>query len=88
MGMKTYLKVTFSSEGARPSEIIERLQSLGFKPITGMYDMVYEWGNHATVQDAIWFADKIHETLRGYNVLFQLETFAEGTESSGSPPPE
>lgn len=88
MVMKTYLKITFSSEGARPSEIIDRLQSLGFKPITGIYDMVYEWGNHATVHDAIWFADKIYETLKGYNVLFQLETYSEEEESIGTPPPE
>ena len=77
MSMKTYLKVTFNSEGAPPSEVIARLQSLGFKPITGSYDMVYEWGNSATVEDAIWFADKIHETLSGYHVLFQIETIAE-----------
>ena len=77
MGMKTYLKITFNSEGASPSEIMGRLQSLGFKPITGTYDMVYEWDNGATVKDAIWFADKVYETLKGYNVLFQLETISE-----------
>ena len=38
--MKTYLSVTFSSEGAKPSEIIMRLRSLGFKPIMGEHDMV------------------------------------------------
>ena len=77
MSMKTYLKVTFNSEGAPPSEVVSRLQSLGFKPITGAYDMVYEWGNSASVEDAIWFADKIHATLKGYNVLFQIETTTE-----------
>ena len=77
MSMKTYLKVTFNSEGAPPSEVISRLQSLGFKPITGTYDMVYEWDDHATVEDAIWFADKIHATLKGFSVLFQIETISE-----------
>jgi len=77
MGMKTYIKITFHSEGERPSEIMSRLESLGFKPITGAYDMVYEWGNGATVKDAIWFADKVHETLKGYDVLFQLETISD-----------
>ncbi len=77
MGIKTYIKITFNSEGANPSEVMSRLQSLGFKPVTGAYDMVYEWDNGATVNDAIWFADKIHETLKGYNVLFQLETISE-----------
>ncbi len=75
--MRTYLKVTFNSEGAPPSEVIARLQSLGFKPITGAYDMVYEWDDGAGVDEAIWFADKIHATLKGYNVLFQIETITE-----------
>ncbi len=77
MPMKTYLKVTFSSEGARPSEIVERLQGLGFKPITGPYDFVYEWDNTATVEDAVWFADKIYETLKGMGALFQIETITD-----------
>ena len=47
---------------------------LGFRPTTGTYDFVYDWGKNATVQDAIWFADKIHATLEGMNVLFRMET--------------
>ncbi len=72
--MKTYLSVTFSSEGAKPSEIIMRLRSLGFKPIMGEHDMVYEWGNNATEEDSLWFADKIHATLEGFKVIFRIET--------------
>jgi hypothetical protein len=72
--MKTYLKITFHSEGAKPTEIETRLEALGFRPLTGIYDFVYEWGNSATVEDALWFADKIHETLKGLDVLFELET--------------
>ncbi len=72
--MKSYLTVTFNSEGKKPSEVVERLNMLGFKPAHGAYDFIYEWGKSATVQDAIWFSDKIHETLNGCNVLFTLET--------------
>ncbi|MGC8609581.1 MAG: hypothetical protein ACP5UV_06920 [Thermoplasmata archaeon] len=72
--MKTYIKVSFSSEGARPSEVINRLRSLGFKPIIGEHDMVYEWDNGTTLEDTIWFADKIHATLAGYNIRFEIET--------------
>ncbi|MFP3256126.1 MAG: hypothetical protein RXP30_06855 [Thermoplasmata archaeon] len=72
--MKTYLKVTFNSEGSKPSEIVSALEGLGFRPITGWYDFVYDWGNNATVEDAIWFADKIYETLHGMKVYFQIET--------------
>ncbi len=77
MGKKTYLTIIFSSEGERPSEILTRLRSLGFKPITGSKDMVYEWGNHATVEEAISLLDKVYTTLQGYNVLFSAETIEE-----------
>lgn len=72
--MKTYLMVFFNSEGARPTEITDRLLSLGFKPTTGNYDYVYEWGNKKDVKEVIWFGDKIHSALKGFNVLFKMET--------------
>ena len=75
--MKTCLKVTFSSEGAKPSEVINRLRSLGFKPVIGEHDMIYEWGDSATADDSIWFADKIQATLEGFKVMFQIETLNE-----------
>ncbi|MCL4341076.1 MAG: hypothetical protein M1431_03140 [Candidatus Thermoplasmatota archaeon] len=75
--MKTYLNVSFSSEGAKPSEVINRLRSLGFKPIIGEHDMIYEWGDNATTDDSIWFADKIQATLEGFKVIFHIETLNE-----------
>ena len=72
--MKTYLTLTFSSEGAKPSEVVERLAMLGFKPTQGNFDVVYEWDKNATVKDAIWFADKITAELAGMNVFFKIET--------------
>ena len=72
--MKTYITIYFNSEGGRPSEVVKSLTGLGFKPIAGPYDMVYEWPNHATVQDAIEFADMIQDTLEGLGVMFKLET--------------
>jgi hypothetical protein len=77
MVRRTYLSIIFNTEGERPSEIISRLQSLGFKPITGTRDLVYEWSDHATVEDAISLIDKVHATLGGYNVLFTAETIEE-----------
>lgn len=72
--MITYLKITFSSEGAKPKEVVDRLSTLGFKPTHGNYDFMYEWDKKAGVKDAVWFADKVHATLEGMNVLFQIET--------------
>jgi len=41
--MKTYLTIWFSSEGAEPTTVAQKLQSMGFKPIKGHYDHVYDW---------------------------------------------
>ncbi len=78
--MKTYLTIMFSTEGYKPSEVVDRLQMIGFKPCTGNYDFVYEWGKNASVDDSIYFADKVHEVLKNMGVLFHLETDDAGTE--------
>ncbi len=72
--MKTYIKLTFNSEGERPSETLDVLHGLGFEPQRGEYDMVYDWEDGADVSDAIRFADQIHSALEGYNVLYSIET--------------
>ncbi|MCE8422552.1 MAG: hypothetical protein J5U19_10175 [Candidatus Methanoperedens sp.] len=72
--MKSYLNVWFNSEGGKPSEINQRLLSLGFKPLKGSYDYVYDWGMNADVDDILRFSDKVQMTLQGLSVQFKIET--------------
>ena len=73
--MKTYLKILFNSEGSSPSDIKDLLLNMGFKATKGNYDFVYEWTEKSTnVQDLVWFADKVHSTLKKSNVYFTIET--------------
>jgi hypothetical protein len=72
--MKTYLVAWFNSDGCKSSEITERLMSMGFRAIRGNYDYMYEWGSQATMDDVIRLGDLVHETLKGCNVTFKLET--------------
>ncbi len=72
--MKTYITIFFNSDGGRPSDVVDSLVQLGFRPIAGPYDMVYEWPNHANVKDAVNFADQIQMSLEGMGVLFKIET--------------
>ncbi len=72
--MKTYIMLMFNSEGAKPSEVLDVLHGLGFEPQRGEYDMVYEWNDGAELKEAIWFADKIHTTLQGFDVAYSIET--------------
>jgi hypothetical protein len=72
--MESYLTVTFSTEGARPSEVATTLQSLGFEPTKGNFDFIYRWDRSAKVDDALWLADRVQTALRGMSVLFKIET--------------
>ncbi|MDH7506491.1 MAG: hypothetical protein QHH15_01720 [Candidatus Thermoplasmatota archaeon] len=73
--MKTYLKIYFNSEGALPSEIKNHLLNMGFQATKGNYDFVYDWkDNSATLDDLVWFADKVHSALKKSKVYFTIET--------------
>ena len=65
----------FNSEGTQPSEIKNQLLNMGFKAAKGNYDFVYEWqNNHSDIDELVWFADKVHSSLKNCNVYFTIET--------------
>jgi hypothetical protein len=72
--METYLRVTFDSEGAKPSEIADRLRSSGFQPTQGNYDFVYDWQGPANRDQILDLSDEISRRLRGYRVRIEIET--------------
>ena len=73
-GVKTYLTLWFSSEGASPVEVVQRLRSLGFTAQRGYHDHVYEWGRKVNLDEVLQIANSVHETLKGLHVLYKLET--------------
>jgi len=73
--MKTYLKIMFNSEGSSPSDVKEQLLNMGFTATRGNYDFVYEWDKESTdIEELLWFADKVHSTLKQNSVYFTIET--------------
>ncbi|HXW67856.1 MAG TPA: hypothetical protein VEL82_08300 [Thermoplasmata archaeon] len=72
--METYLRVTFDSEGAKPSEIAGRLLTAGFQPTQGNYDFVYDWQGGATREQILDLCDEVTRRLRGYRLRFEIET--------------
>lgn len=72
--MKTYLKIWFNSEGAGPVIVAEKLRSMGFKPMKGPYDHVYNWGRKVELEDILQIGTAVHESLKGLKVLYTLET--------------
>lgn len=72
--METYVRVTFDSEGGKPSEVADRMLAAGFVPTHGNYDFVYDWNGSAGREQVLELADALTEQLRGFRVLFELET--------------
>jgi hypothetical protein len=72
--VKTYLTIWFDSEGAGPLEVVKRLRSLGYEPLRGYHDHVYDWGRKVELEDILQMANSVHETLKGLKVLYKLET--------------
>ena len=76
MDLKTYLIIWFNSEGAKPQKVIQKLQEIGFKPMRGPYDHVYEWTNDVDLDEIIQLGDIVHDNLKGLKVFYKLETIA------------
>jgi hypothetical protein len=82
----TRVSVWFYSEGASPAQVISKLTELGFKPVRGAYDFVYEHsGVDMTEADLgnaiIETSNALHKTLSGFKVLYNLDThLSEGDE--------
>jgi len=72
--MKTYLTIWFNSEGAEPSAVAQKLQFMGFKPMKGHYDHVYDWKREPTLDDVLQLMNNVHETLKGLKVIYKIET--------------
>lgn len=72
--METYLRVTFDSEGGKPSEVADRLLQAGFAPTHGNYNFVYDWRGAVPRETVMELADTLSEQLRGFRVLFEIET--------------
>ncbi len=72
--METYIRVTFDSEGAKPSAVADRLLSFGFRPTHGNYDFVYDWRGTASREQVLGLSDELTRQLRGFRVLLEVET--------------
>ena len=66
--------IWFNSEGAEPQKIVEKLEGIGFKPMRGPYDHVYEWTKDVDLDKILQLGDIVHKALKGLKVLYKLET--------------
>ncbi len=74
MGVRTYLRLWFSSEGENPGRITSALMNLGFQPTKGAYDYVYYWRKNPSFDEVLELARQVQLTLRGMRVYYKIET--------------
>lgn len=72
---QTYVTVTVSCDGSKPSEITRKLQELGFRPTYGIHDFVYDWKEkNIALEQIIEFADKVQKKLKGTGAMLHFTT--------------
>jgi hypothetical protein len=74
--MRTYVRMTFHSEGADPTKVLEAMHSVGFEESMGMHDFVFRWKDKATLDDVIHLVTQMHERLKGLDVNYEITTIA------------
>jgi hypothetical protein len=72
--METYIDLYLSADGAKASEIQQRLRDIGVKPAVGNHDFMYDWKGVADSKEIIAFADKVQERLSGTGVILKFST--------------
>jgi len=74
--MRTYVRMTFHSEGANPMKVVEAMRGLGFEESMGMHDFVYKWKEKAGIEDVIRLMTEMHDRLKGLDVNYEITTIS------------
>lgn len=74
--MRTYVRMTFHSEGASPNKVRETMRSLGFEESMGMHDFVFRWKEKTTIEEILTLTSQMHDRLKGLNVSYEITTIS------------
>jgi len=74
--MRTYVRMTFHSEGASPLQVLEVMRALGFEEAMGIHDFVYKWKDRATIDEVIRLMTEMHRRLKGLDVSYEITTIS------------
>ena len=74
--MRTYVRMTFHSEGANPQKVLETMRMLGFEESMGMHDFVYRWKDKAALEEVLRLISDMHERLKGLDVNYEITTIS------------
>ena len=74
--MRTYVRMTFHSEGADPLKVLKVMRELGFEESMGMHDFVYKWKEKATLDEVIRLVTDMHGRMKGLDVNYEITTIS------------
>lgn len=74
MAWRTYLVLYFKAGNSKISEIVKKVESVGFKSSLGPVDFSYDWKEEPSTEQVLELADKLSETLNGTEVMFNIDT--------------
>ena len=73
--MRTYLTLFVTSDGGKTSVIVDKLSAVGFRPVLGTHDFVYDWGTRVvTPTTVIELIDRVQGLLKGSNTIMHFVT--------------
>ncbi len=74
--MRTYVRMSFHSEGASPVKVLDVMRALGFEEAMGMHDFVYKWKDRTTLHEVLQLTSQMHEHLKGLDVNYEITTIS------------
>ena len=76
MVWNTYLIMHLGTDGnSSMTEVVEKVESLGFTTSFGPTDFIYDWGvDKPSKADILGLGDKLLDILKGSNTSFNLDT--------------
>ena len=75
MAWKTYLVMYFRSGKEKASDVVKKVESVGFECTVGPVNFVYDWKEgKPTKEEILDLADKLAENLDGTGVMFNIDT--------------
>jgi len=74
MAWKTYLVMYFNAGKEKASEVVKKVESVGFETNFGPVDFSYMWESKPTKEQVLELADKLTEALKESGAIFNIDT--------------
>jgi len=72
---KTYLIMYFGDKGLKVTDVVAKINELGFETRLGTFDFSYNWGEQKPSKEQILeLGNKVAEAIKDTGVIFALDT--------------